>query len=409
MPLSANNRDSKSSSSASRFFWGCAFGFLGGLGLSNVLSMMTAIDTAVRNDNPMENAVLECPPARDCPKCNYEEIDRDIEHTSMVTQFDAVFNEDVPLDPKLAVAFFNNLCNSVVKSSSTKSGGQLALGPVLFCYKHILTYKRNYSYDWDNAVSSEMGYYMGTDLPPYQMDTFQYSAIHAVMASIPAKTIKHELEALGKDFTDDPSNYNKWNALSDSPRGEEGPRVLFWGCGSDTPMHALLVKFLGGVITFIDNSASFAETCKKSHPDIVLIQPTGTIREHTALIEKLPQDGSALDTDDLNDPLTESQWMKDLSGIEFAPPWDIIVVDGPGPDLGRSQPLYMAKRLAQSYSPNHYTHIFLHDASRRESCVIANAIMGHDPNVYIGNTLPRKGLKHWRVPGRNRNLPPTMK
>ena len=68
----------------------------------------------------------------------------------------------------------------------------------------------------------------------------------------------------------------------------------------------------------------------------------------------------------------------------------------------------MAKRLAQSYKANHYTHIFLHDASRSDNCVVANAIMGHDPKFYLGNTLPRKGLKHWRVPGRERALPPTI-
>lgn len=110
----------------------------------------------------------------------------------------------------------------------------------------------------------------------------------------------------------------------------------------------------------------------QSHPDIRLIEPTGKNGEHTALLEKFPSDGSTLDTDDDYDTLQESQWMDDIDGIDEELPWDVIVIDGPAQDLGRSQPLYMAKRLAQSYSPNHFTHIFLHDASRRENCIIAN-------------------------------------
>ena len=103
-----------------------------------------------------------------------------------------------------------------------------------------------------------------------------------------------------------------------------------------------------------------------------MIEPTGSNSEHTALLASFPTDGSLLDTDDAYDALQETQWMKDLDGIDKELPWDVIVIDGPAQNLGRSQPLYMAKRLAQSYPPNHYTHIFLHDASRRENCIIAN-------------------------------------
>ena len=159
---------------------------------------------------------------------------------------------------------------------------------------------------------------------------------------------------------------------------------------------------------FVDNSEEYIAECKKWYKDIRLVEPTGTHKEHTELIAKLvPQDGSGLETDDVEDPLTASQWMPNLAGVEEEPPWDVIVIDGPAERWGRSQPLYMAKRLAQSYGPNHYTHVFLHDASRRANCIVANVIMGHDPSVYVGNVLPRKGLKHWRVPGRYRRLPPT--
>jgi len=353
----------------------------------------------------------DCPVCQDanCPACQpCDSIQRQSINSVTRTEDDAVFDRSVIGDPQKTVEFMNKLCNAVIKSSPEAEGRKLGIGTVIFCFQHVLTYKRGYGYGWDNVASSDMGYYTGVDLPPYQMDMFQYSVIHAVVASIPAKSIKDDLEQQGSKFSDVPSNYNKWKSQDQMPRGDVGPRVLFWGCGSDTPMHSLLLEFLGGTITFIDNSPSFIEVCKKSHPDIRLIEPSGKNQHHTSLIENLvPSDGSGLDTDDVNDPLTESQWIEDLSGIDHELPWDIIVIDGPAQDLGRSQPLYMAKRLAQSYAPNHYTHIFLHDASRRENCIIANAIMGHDPSVYMGNTLPRKGLKHWRVAGRNRKLPPT--
>ena len=121
----------------------------------------------------------------------------------------------------------------------------------------------------------------------------------------------------------------------------------------------------------------------------------------------LPLDGSTLETNKVTDPLTSSQWMSNLAGIENEPPWDVIVIDGPAVDKGRSQPLYMAKRLAQFYKANHYTHIFLHDTSRVTNCKLANVMIGHDLSVYVGNALSQKGLKHWRVPGRERKLPPT--
>ena len=84
-------------------------------------------------------------------------------------------------------------------------------------------------------------------------------------------------------------------------------------------------------------------------------------------------------------------------------------MDGPSGakknNTGRSQPLYAARRLAESYHPNHYTHVFLHDAAREYEVLIANKIMGHDPKHYQGNLKPRKGLKHWRLPGQNRPFP----
>ena len=90
-----------------------------------------------------------------------------------------------------------------------------------------------------------------------------------------------------------------------------------------------LINFLGGKITFIDNSPDFIKICKGWYHDIRLIEPTGTKSNHTQVIRKLvKQDGSSLETDDVNDPLTDSQWIHNLSNVESEEPWDVIVIDG---------------------------------------------------------------------------------
>ena len=313
-----------------------------------------------------------------------------------------VFDDAWIADPDRVMKTFNSMCK-LIMDHNKKESRHIGVGVIMFCYAHVLTYKRDYNYKHD-SIENNRGYYFGTDWPPYQMDMFQYWAVLSTIASIPSKHIKDQLEQKGKDFQDSANNYSKFLKGSHA----SGPRVLFWGCGADTPLHAHVMEYLGGNITFIDNSKEFQKVCKESHPDIRLIQPDGTSTQQTAIVENsVPPDGSGLDVDDKDDPLTASQWMSYLDDVEKEDPWDIIVVDGPGGDIGRSQPLYVAKRLAQSYGPNHYTHIFLHDAKRVASCTIANAIMGHDPQTYLGNTLPRKGLKHWRIPGRNRILPET--
>jgi len=406
-------------------WWSCAIAcfvsFLLGRNTSNPMPLFTSSFPSTVSDPPP----LPCPvdikkdtttaaqyAETKCPVCNNAKNTEASLSTapSLPQQLEDIFNSEWVADPKQVLQTVNSMCKVIMDHSLTPKGkNQLGIGLITFCYTHVLTYKRNYSYEWDTVNGTAMGYYTGTDLPPYQMDMFQYSAIHSTVASIPSKSIKMELETKGNTFYDSAGNYQMLDPKTEGgSRGSSGPRVLFWGCGSDTPLHVNLVEFLGGDITFIDNSKDFLHICKEWYPDIRLIKPTGTKSNHTNLIRKIAgQDGSALETDEIKDILTESQWMPDIAGVETEMPWDIIVIDGPAEALGRSQPLYMAKRLAQSYGPNHHTHIFLHDASRPDNCIIANAIMGHDPQVYLGNTLPRKGLKHWRVPGRNRKLPPT--
>ena len=89
-------------------------------------------------------------------------------------------------------------------------------------------------------------------------------------------------------------------------------------------------------------------------------------------------------------------------------PFDVIIVDGPSQRKGRTQPIYAALRLAQMYSVTHFTHVFVHDASREEMVDAANKILGHNPQLYVGNYLPRKGLKHWRIPGQEREFTPPI-
>eukprot|EP01083_Nonionella_stella_P080592 221547_1 len=316
-----------------------------------------------------------------------------------------VFDDAWVSDPNEVLQTINSMCKLIMDNISGKSR-KIGIGTIIFCYTHVLTYKRAYDYSWDSVHDNKNFYYKGPDMPPYQMDMLQYLAIISTIASIPSRPILEQLELKGKEFQDfSATSYVSAKLQMDPPYG---PQVLFWGCGSDTPMHAHVIEFLRGNITFIDNSEEFQKICKQWYHDNRLIEPIDNVTYHTKLVKELvPGDGSGLETDEIEDPLTASQWMPYLDGVENELPWDVIVIDGPAQNLGRSQPLYMAKRLAQSYGPNHYTHIFLHYASREVNCQIANAIMGHDPSVYIGNTLPRKGLKHWRVPGRNRRLPPT--
>lgn len=237
--------------------YGAVIGVFLGLNLRSLVELTLPKESQPKVRPDQRSPLAVCPPAEECI-CSDTQL-----NDSSQLQFDETALAAAISSPKQAVIFFNKLCSAVTKSSTSAQGRKLGVGTILFCYKHILTYKRNYDYEWDNVQSSEMGYYQGTDLPPYQMDWFQYSAIHAAIASIPAKPIKDDIEKLGKSFADISSNYNQWNVLEDTPRGAAGPRVLFWGCGADTPMHALLVKFLGGSITFIDNSATFIDECKK--------------------------------------------------------------------------------------------------------------------------------------------------
>lgn len=51
----------------------------------------------------------------------------------------------------------------------------IGISTTTFCYQHVLTYKRNYDYAWEVINGTSMGYYTGVEIPPYQMDGWQYS------------------------------------------------------------------------------------------------------------------------------------------------------------------------------------------------------------------------------------------
>ena len=103
---------------------------------------------------------------------------------------------------------------------------------------------RDYDYSWDSVEANRTGYYVGVELPPYQMDIMQYLAILSMIASIPSAPIKAELESKGKAFQDNSLIYKR--GLNQNQKGGThlGPRVLFWGCGSDTLLHAHVIEFL---------------------------------------------------------------------------------------------------------------------------------------------------------------------
>lgn len=183
------------------------------------------------------------------------------------------------------------------------------------------------------------------------------------------------------------------------------------GCGSDVPMWTTLVEFLGGKVVFVDDSAEWAGTCRSLGADpLHVVQYGENMPWHTAQLVNVSDTGTGAARGAADEALFVQTQMKTVKwppGVANAEqPFDVIVVDGPGgsdkKDTGRSQPLYAARRVAESYHPNHYTHVFMHDAAREYEVMIANKIMGHDPKHYQGNLKPRKGLKHWRLPGLSR-------
>ena len=134
------------------FILALGIGFFLGKNFQSYLEVVNKTNITVASDKP----IISCPPV-DCPPCDVDEK----------KQEGAVFDESaIVADPKSTVDFFNKLCTAVTKSSSTPQGRKLGVVTIIFCYKHILTYKRNYSYEWDNVDSAAMGYYTGKDLPP---------------------------------------------------------------------------------------------------------------------------------------------------------------------------------------------------------------------------------------------------
>ena len=260
------------------------------------------------------------------------------------------------------------------------------------------------------------------------MGLMQYMKIASTIMSVPHKPVR-----LGRDgnpramFVDDIRHYAGIRLSKDAPlstscaandtcivgprrglkRGNEGPSVLFWGCGRDVVLWRHIVDFLGGELAFVDNSEKWAAVCRAAGADeLYVVEHTGSPEKHLRQMQKkVRQDGSS---NRRGNPFFEKAG--DAFALEkIALPhnltrraWDVIVVDGPDQTLGRSQSLYSAVRLAQAAHPNHYTHLFFHDSARNRQIALANAMVGHSPRDFLGNTLPRKGLKHWRLAGDNR-------
>ena len=86
-----------------------------------------------------------------------------------------IFNAEWVSDPKLVYQTINIMCKSIMDTSLKQRPFLIGISTTTFCYQHVLTYKRNYDYAWEVINGTSMGYYTGVEIPPYQMDGWQYS------------------------------------------------------------------------------------------------------------------------------------------------------------------------------------------------------------------------------------------
>eukprot|EP00040_Diaphanoeca_grandis_P014255 m.72195 g.72195 ORF g.72195 m.72195 type:complete len:416 (-) comp24435_c1_seq1:182-1429(-) len=303
----------------------------------------------------------------------------------------------------------NNLCR-VVQRNPAGARKHVVVTTIVFCMGHTAQFRRDYNYAWDKA-SSTMGYYRGSMLYPYQMSIDQYQVITSTIMEIPHKEVLDQLETTGSvDDKQSARYYGRYNdeihfkgQTVDKPRGNEGPRVLFMGCGTDVPIWKAIMDLLGGTIIYIETDETWMGQCKNLGADeIYHIKYSHNQTYHQNIISDNPDIGSHYPSLTVPVPIQ----------ILNADPFDVIVVDGPGgvapENEGRPQALYLARSLALSYGEKHFTNIFLHDAAREWELIWAQCIMKHEFDTYMGNTLPRKGLKHWRLRGANTPFKPPI-
>lgn len=263
--------------------------------------------------------------------------------------------------------------------------------------------------------------YRGVDTPPGQMSPEQYLYIALTYMSTPHQ----HRETLFKQ-NDRRAYYYIGERLGEKdprhPSNDRKPNMLFFGCGKDTPLWKHLAESIGGRMVIAENSDVWFEKCRKANDlevgkDLFFYSSGGDVSKHHRDMDNLwasakPENNERMIgnrssfklSEHLLDKRFKSQEQIKISKELLSIPFDVIVIDGPSgysPSPGRSLGLYFAARLALSKDPFHVTNIFLHDASRKGELSFANAIMGHHPEQYEGNILPRKGLKLWRVLGEN--------
>eukprot|EP00040_Diaphanoeca_grandis_P016362 m.84418 g.84418 ORF g.84418 m.84418 type:complete len:409 (+) comp25749_c0_seq3:256-1482(+) len=300
------------------------------------------------------------------------------------------------------------LCDVALKDPDV-AVNSIAVAVYAFCVAHNAQFKRDYDYGWDNVNANFTGYYRGRSMPPYQMSVLQYFGIITTIASIPHPTnIDKNFVDNFKNYLDIPEPDGTLNPfVGEGRRGSEGPRTLIWGCGADTPLYVSLTKFLGGSIAFVDDNKDWGDQCKRmGASELYIVKTTNDRFWHSSRMAQASQIGLDTQVDTPIDTLSEAEILPLPTQLLQGKPFDVILVDGPSAEKGRTQPIYTALRLAQSYPSNHYTHIFVHDAARGEMVAAVNRILGHNPEWYLGNYLPRKGLKHWRIPGKQRPFEP---
>jgi hypothetical protein len=313
------------------------------------------------------------------------------------------------------------LCRTVV-SYPVAASTAVAVDVIVFCHAHNKHFIRGYMYSNDSPIGASLGYYAGDSLLPRQMSIMQYMSIASTIFQIPGRAA----------VVDRPNKQQPQPQLElQRSRRRVGVRVLLWGCGTDVAMYRAIVERIGGSLTLLDNSPEWAEKCSRAaNASVFLVKHTGTRKSHVQSVtigadvrrrkKQQHKDYSSSSSSPKNlfvplsakdDPFESTELINLPAGVLSGNGscYDVIVVDGPSGasdmDPGRSQSLYTAVRLAQQCKSDHSTHVFLHDAARTSSIVFANAFLGHDAGTsYIGDTLPRKGLKHWVVAGMNRQI-----
>ena len=149
-------------------------------------------------------------------------------------------------DPPAEVEGFEldmtRLCERVRDAQQSKSlWTRLSMSTLFWCESFLLVRRRGYT----EAVDRTQPYYRyGTlergysNYGPWQMSIEQYGAIHTALATTAAA--------------------GNLGARSN----EDGPSLLLFGCGSDTPLWSHLLRYLSGRLVIMEDSDEWMKKCQ---------------------------------------------------------------------------------------------------------------------------------------------------